>query len=57
MKSRIETILQNINDACSKSNRNFSDVKLMAVSKFHPVEEILQAYNCGLKLFGENRHR
>lgn len=55
MKSRIETILQNINDACSKSNRNFSDVKLMAVSKFHPVEEILQAYNCGLKLFGENR--
>ncbi|MBQ7905329.1 MAG: YggS family pyridoxal phosphate-dependent enzyme [Spirochaetaceae bacterium] len=55
MKSRIETIFQNINDACSKSNRNFSDVKLMAVSKFHPVEEILQAYNCGLKLFGENR--
>ena len=55
MKSRIEIILQNINDACSKSNRNFSDVKLMAVSKFHPVEEILQAYNCGLKLFGENR--
>lgn len=55
MKSRIETILQNINDACSKSNRNSSDVKLMAVSKFHPVEEILQAYNCGLKLFGENR--
>lgn len=55
MKSRIETILQNIKDACSKSNRNFSDVKLMAVSKFHPVEEILQAYNCGLKLFGENR--
>lgn len=55
MKSRIETILQNINDACSKSNRKFSDVKLMAVSKFHPVEEILQAYNCGLKLFGENR--
>ena len=55
MKARIETILENINIACKTSNRNFSDVKLMAVSKFHPIEEILQAYNCGLKLFGENR--
>ena len=55
MKARIETILENINIACKNSNRNFSDVKLMAVSKFHPIEEILQAYNCGLKLFGENR--
>ena len=55
MKARIETILENIKIACKNSNRNFSDVKLMAVSKFHPIEEILQAYNCGLKLFGENR--
>lgn len=30
-------------------------VKLVAVSKFHPVEEILQAYNAGQRLFGENR--
>ena len=55
MKARIETILENINNSCVNSNRNFSDVKLMAVCKFHPVEEILQAYNYGLKLFGENR--
>ncbi len=55
MKSRIDSILENIDKACANSNRNFSDVKLMAVSKFHPIEEILQAYNCGLKLFGENR--
>ena len=55
MKTRIEDILEKISLACDKSDRKTSDVKLMAVSKFHPVEEILQAYDCGLKLYGENR--
>ena len=32
-----------------------SDVTLVAVSKFHPVEEILRAYACGQRVFGENR--
>ena len=30
-------------------------VKLVAVSKFHPAEVILEAYNAGQKRFGENR--
>ncbi|MBR5175627.1 MAG: YggS family pyridoxal phosphate-dependent enzyme [Bacteroidales bacterium] len=30
-------------------------VKLVAVSKFHPKEDILKAYNAGQRLFGENR--
>ena len=32
-----------------------SGVKLVAVSKFHPGEEILQAFQAGQRLFGENR--
>lgn len=32
-----------------------SGTKLVAVSKFHPVENILEAYNAGQKLFGESR--
>ncbi len=28
---------------------------LVAVSKFHPVEKIRDAYDCGQRLFGENR--
>ena len=32
-----------------------SDVKLVAVSKFHPVEAILEAYDSGQRVFGENR--
>lgn len=32
-----------------------SGVKLVAVSKFHPVEKLMQAYDAGLRLFGESR--
>ena len=31
------------------------DVRLVAVSKFHPAECIMEAYNAGQRLFGENR--
>ena len=31
------------------------DVKLVAVSKFHPVEAIREAYAAGQRVFGENR--
>ena len=31
------------------------EVKLVAVSKFHPAEDILAAYNAGQRRFGENR--
>ena len=30
-------------------------VKLVAVSKFHPCEDILEAYHAGQRCFGENR--
>ncbi len=32
-----------------------SEVKLVAVSKFHPLEAILEAYQAGQTVFGENR--
>ena len=32
-----------------------SDVALVAVSKFHPVSAILEAYDAGQRVFGENR--
>lgn len=30
-------------------------VRLIAVSKFHPVEAVMEAYNAGQRLFGENK--
>lgn len=31
------------------------NVELVAVSKFHPVEKIKEIYDCGQKVFGENK--
>ena len=46
---------QQITEACRRANRSGNDVALMAVSKIHPVEMILEAYAAGHRLFGENR--
>ncbi|WP_213196093.1 YggS family pyridoxal phosphate-dependent enzyme [Cloacibacterium caeni] len=32
-----------------------ANVELVAVSKFHPVEKIKEVYDCGQKIFGENK--
>jgi pyridoxal phosphate enzyme (YggS family) len=46
---------QQITEACRRANRSGAEVALMAVSKVHPVEVILEAYAAGHRLFGENR--
>jgi pyridoxal phosphate enzyme (YggS family) len=46
---------EQITEACRRSNRLESEIALMAVSKIHPVEAILEAYAAGQRLFGENR--
>lgn len=46
---------EQIAEACRRANRSAGDVALMAVSKVHPVEAILEAYALGHRLFGENR--
>lgn len=46
---------EQIANACARANRPESSVALMAVSKVHPVESLLEAYAAGHRLFGENR--
>src|SRR3984885_5958027 len=46
---------EQITETCRRANRPESEVALMAVSKVHPVEMILEAYAAGQRLFGENR--
>jgi len=41
--------------ACAKAGRDASEVELMAVSKVHPFEAILEAHAAGQHLFAENR--
>ena len=51
----IARLKEEIAAACRRSGRNEHDVALMAVSKMHPVEAILEAYAAGQHLFGENK--
>ena len=37
-----------------KNELNLAGVKLVAVSKNHPAEAVLEAYNAGQRVFGEN---
>jgi pyridoxal phosphate enzyme (YggS family) len=55
IRENLEAILQQMETAAKKSNRALSSISLMAVSKLHPYEEILEAYQCGQHLFGENK--
>ncbi|MHB8303465.1 MAG: YggS family pyridoxal phosphate-dependent enzyme [Acidobacteriaceae bacterium] len=41
--------------ACLRANRPRESVRLMAVSKAHPPQAIVEAHEAGLRLFGENR--
>lgn len=54
MKEIIEKLHFEINDLSSKSPFK-EKVRLVAVTKTFPVEKIVEAYNAGLRIFGENR--
>src|ERR1700722_20068805 len=55
IKDNLAHLHEQITEACRRANRATSDVALMAVSKVHPAEMILEAYAAGHRLFGENR--
>ena len=55
IKENLEIIRNKITEAEKKSGRNSGSVKLMAVSKFHPSEAVIDAFTAGQFLFGENR--
>ena len=51
----LERVRNDVADACARAHRSPADVALMAVSKMHPVEALLEAHAAGQRLFGENR--
>lgn len=51
----LERIRAEIVAACIRAGRPEDAVRLMAVSKTHPVDAIAEAYVAGQRLFGENR--
>jgi pyridoxal phosphate enzyme (YggS family) len=55
LAENLARIREQIANACRRAGRSDSEVALMAVSKMHPPEAILEAYAAGLRLFGESR--
>jgi len=53
--ANLERLRDQVADACARAGRSCSSVALMAVSKMHPPEAILEACAAGQRLFGENR--
>ncbi len=51
----IACVEEEIVAACRRAMRPRDSVQLMAVSKTHPAELIMEAYGAGIRLFGENR--
>jgi len=58
MSDLIENIAEveaRIQSACALCGRARDEVTLVAVSKKHPAERLREAYDTGLRIFGENR--
>ncbi|MCR4422733.1 MAG: YggS family pyridoxal phosphate-dependent enzyme [Spirochaetales bacterium] len=54
MKERIEKLLEEIENLSTKGNFK-EKITLVAVTKTFDVDTILEAYRCGLRIFGENK--
>jgi len=49
-----QRVLENVEKACNRVNRDISEITVVAVSKTFPVEVIKEAYEAGIRIFGEN---
>jgi PLP dependent protein len=53
--SNVVLVRERIANAAKRAARSPDEIALMAVSKTNPAERIREAYDAGLRLFGENR--
>ena len=55
IKEQLADVEQKIQEACARSGRKREDITLIAVSKTKPVEVLQEAYDAGIRIFGENK--
>lgn len=55
LKENLLQVEQNIKEACKRANRKRSEVTLISVSKTKPIETLKEAYDLGVRVFGENK--
>lgn len=54
LAENIQEVRKNIKEACERAGRVPEEVQLIAVSKTKPIEMLQEAYNTGVREFGEN---
>ena len=55
LKDNLQEVEERIQAACRRAGRDRSEVTLVAVSKTKPVETLQEAYDLGVRVFGENK--
>ncbi len=55
LKENLADVEAKLVKACENSGRQRGDVTLIAVSKTKPVETLKDAYDLGVRVFGENK--
>ena len=54
LRERLNTVEERIQTAAGRAGRARSDITLIAVTKKFPAEVVREAYDLGLRVFGEN---
>lgn len=55
IKENLAHVRENVSNSISKAKRKPEEVTLIAVSKTKPIEDLWEAYNDGVRDFGENK--
>ena len=55
LRENLQEVEERIQEACRRAGRDRSEVTLVAVSKTKPVAILQEAYDLGVRVFGENK--
>ena len=55
VRENLKEVEEHIQEACRASGRSRDEVTLIAVSKTKPVSMLMEAYDSGIRVFGENK--
>lgn len=55
IQKNLDHLYSRINTACKRSDRDAKSINLIVVGKTFPIEKIIEAYDLGIRVFGENK--
>ena len=55
LETQLKEVEAKIQAACDRAGRKREEVTLIAVSKTKPIEMLQEAYDLGVRVFGENK--